>query len=258
MAKRQENILDYLDKGTSEDITVKDDWNHETECVRVKVGDFEYTYPKYDVDKYGERHDFRPELKKRWDAENRRESHFNAWGCNYSHPSRVNDDYLGGLTFGQNLKFLSENRQIASQYYAVYKEACKAPTEIQQYVYNNLLVQLRKDKLITATEDIKFDTIERMPKAFREGWEKVDLGAWDGRLVAEDLRPASGFEIGKKCYVKLYRHADERTEGTIIGYKYELSKNGMYHIMYEVKTSSWGNFGTPYRLEEIHFSKIAA
>lgn len=256
MAKRQENILDYLDKGTSEDITVKDDWNHETECVRVKVGDFEYTYPKYDVDKYGDKHDFRPELKKRWDAENRRESHFNAWGCNYSHPSRVNDDYLGGLTFGQNLKYLSENRQIASQYYAVYKEACKAPTEIQQYVYNNLLVQLRKDKLITATEDIKFDTIERMPLAFRKGWEKVDLQGWDGRMVAEDLMPASGYEIGRKVFVQTGR--DDRTSGEIIDYSYHRGKNGLYHIMYNVKTYSWSNIGTPYKMSEIHFSQSAA
>lgn len=257
MAKK-ENILDYLDKGTSEDITVKNDWNHETECVKVSVGNCEYTYLKYYIDKYGDKHDFRPELKKRWDAENRRESHYQNWGCNYSHPSRVNDDYLGGLTFGQNLKYLSENRQIASQYYAVYKEACKAPSEIQPYVFNNLLVRLRQDKLFTSSEDIKFDTLDRLPKAFREGWEKFDLGGWNAHAVTEDLLPASGYEIGKKCYVKESRYDKERKEGLIIGYKYEKDKHDLYHIMYEIKTYSWGNFGTPYRLEQIHFTKIAA
>lgn len=255
MAKK-ENILDYLDKGTSEDITVKDGWDNDVECVRVKVGNFEYTYPKYDVDKYGEKHDFRPELKKRWDAENRRESHYQNRGCNYSHPSRVNDIYLGGLEFAQKMKYLADNRQVAPLYFAVYCEACKAPTRIQPFVYENLLQNLRKDKVKGITETICFDVVERMPPAFRKGWENVDLHGFTASAVAEDLLPAAGYEIGKKCYVK--HSVYDVSEGVITGYDYEMRKNGFYGIKYVVKTVHDYCFSYSYKLNEIHFVKYAA
>ena len=127
---------------------------------------------------------------------------------------------------------------------------------IAKYVYENLLSQLRRDKMQGISKDIAFDTIERMPLAFRKGWENVDLIGWDGRSVAEDLEPASGYDIGKKVFVRTGR--GEQTPGEIIGYSYHQGKNGLYHIKYNVKTYSWDVFGIPYKMDEIHFSQSAA
>ena len=246
MAKKEENILDYLGKGTSEEITRTDSWNHEVECIKVTIGTSEYVYPK----------DGRAELKKCWDAEKRRHNNYQKWGGDYTHPSRVNDMYLGGLEFAYKMKYLADNRQVAPLYFAVYCEACKAPTRIQPFVYENLLQNLRKDKVKGITETIRFDVVERMPPAFRKGWENVDLHGFTASAVAEDLLPASGYEIGKKCYVK--HPVYDASEGKIIGYDYEMRKNGFYGIKYVVKTVHDYCFSNSYKLNEIHFVKYAA
>ena len=229
MAKKEENILDYLNKGKEEilSFTRKDEELHE---VCVKNGDCQYNFPKTYTDKNGVERDYKELLLKRWNSESRQMNHIQQWGT-YSGIPKIGADGTTERKFEKALLYLSQHRKEGAIYYAIFREASKAPRYLQEYVYENCKDWMKNENVYSLNENIPFDVAERMPKAFTKGWENQDLYGFKTEFQLDDLVPLDYLKIGTA--VKAERREDE---GIIVDYHWVRSPHGgPYVIAYEVE-----------------------
>lgn len=235
MAKKEENILDYLNSGTSEVCKNPsgDSWSPmalSDNLVTVKVGNTEYQFPQSYTDKKGDEQDFKKELLRRWNAETRQMNHIQQWGT-YTGQSKIGADGTTERKFEKALLYLSQHRKEGAIYYAIFREASKAPRYLQEYVYENCKDWMKKENVYSLNENIPFDVAERMPKAFTKGWENEDLYGFKTEFQLDDLVPLDYLKIGTA--VKAERREDE---GIIVDYHWVKSPyGGPYVIAYEVE-----------------------
>lgn len=235
MKEKKQNILDILSEGLREETTMTNSWGFKESGTKVTNSFGEYFFKD------------ETEISRREKSVRRKETNRLSYGDERGRSAVFRDN--------QTAKELSAFcKKDCSVYYALYLESLKAERKIQEYVFKNGIIWMKKHGVNLS--EMSFFTASVLPPAWTRGFENAEIFSFDGIYQAEDLTPAIGFEIGQKV---LARYGREKSVGTIVGYTFlrEGKYSGKYVIHYDVRFSSkWDH--AYFKLKELSLNLAAA
>lgn len=230
MGKKKENILDYLATGKEEIIKWQNVYGEPNSEVHIATATGHYNFPPTYLDKDGTEHDYKELLIKSWNRNNRM----------FDNPDsmkvcRTDIDKDNMQEFGEAMVYLRDHPGDARIYAAIYEKSKIVPQCLRQYLYDELRWWKReecvqKDGGKEMNTSIPFEIAERMPMAFRKGWENVDLSGFNIHNALKRLMPA--FKLGEKV---LGIFCSKATEGRITRIFAEKDRHDKHYVRYEVE-----------------------
>ena len=248
MGKKKENILDYLATGKEEILSWKNRYGESNSEVHIATATGHYNFPPTYEDKYGVEHDYKEELLRVWNRHSRELDNPESMKIH-----RTGLDKLNMKSFGESMLYLRDHPGDARIYAAIFETSKLVMPCLRPYLYQELcnwarVACVQRDGGKSMSSPVPFETAERMPQAFRKGWEEIDLSGFDIMDALKRLSPK--FRKGERVYVDGYG------EGPITRVFAVMDKHFKYHIRYEIDRngSYWGHRTE----EEKHISPIHA
>ena len=230
MGKKKENILDYLATGKEECFEHEYYGIAAEGRVRITTDTGVYEFPKTYLDKNYNQSDYKEVLLKDWNSAKRAMHDLDSVRI-----VRCCTDKEDLKAFGEAMLYLRDHPRDAQIYAAIYEKSKLVPQCLRQYLYDELRWWKReecvqKDGGKEMNTSISFEIAERMPMAFRKGWENVNLSGFNINNALKRLMPA--FKLGEKV---LGIFCNKATEGRITRIFAEKDRHDKHYVRYEVE-----------------------
>lgn len=226
--KKEENILDYLSRGKEECFKHEYYGIAAEGRVRITTDTGVYEFPKTYLDKNYNQSDYKEVLLKDWNSTKRAMHDLDSVRI-----VRCCTDKEDLKAFGEAMLYLRDHPRDAQIYAAIYEKSKMVPFALQKYAYEEIKSAM-KIAFVQAgngsmNENISYEIAERIPNAFRKGWENVDFSKMNFTAINKRLTPM--YSVGQPV----------ENHGKIVRIFAECVKEH-YYLRYEVEyhDSYWG------------------